>query len=79
MKRRPNLTQDILDLLERQPNLTQAQIAVELKAKPHSVKAVLWKLTQCQGKISATKSAKAATMTGPKVVNVYCLCEGQPA
>lgn len=74
MKRRPKLTQDILALIGRQPNMTQAQISVGLKAKPHSVRAVLWKLVSCE-KILATKSARAATMTGPKVVNVYCLVE----
>ena len=80
MKRRSKLSKDILDLLERQPNMTQAQIARELQAKPHSIKAVLWKLVHRQNKIVATKGAKADTMTGPKVVNVYCLapvCEGQ--
>jgi predicted ArsR family transcriptional regulator len=75
MKRRLKLTQDVLALLERQPNMTQAQIAVGLKAKPNSVRAVLWKLVNCQ-KIQSAKSARAATMTGPKVVNVYCLVEG---
>jgi predicted ArsR family transcriptional regulator len=82
MKRRSKLSKDILELLERQPNMTQAQIARELDAKPHSIKAVLWKLVNRQSKILATKGAKADTMTGPKVVNVYCLapvCEGQPA
>ena len=75
MKRRPKLTIDILTLLKRGTGLTQAQISQQLKAKPHSVRAVLWKLVG-QGKISATKSAKAATIPGPKVVNVYCSVEG---
>jgi hypothetical protein len=75
MKRRLKLTPDVLALLERQPNMTQAQIAAGLKAKPNSVRAVLWKLVICQ-KILATKNANAAKMTGPKVVNVYCLAEG---
>jgi hypothetical protein len=48
--RRPKLSRDILALLERQPHMTQAQIARELKAKPHSLKAVLWKLVQRQNK-----------------------------
>jgi hypothetical protein len=75
MKRRLKLTLDVLALLGRQPNMTQAQIAVGLKAKPNSVRAVLWKLVNCQ-KIQAIKTARAATMTGPKMVNVYCLVEG---
>ncbi len=56
LKRRPRLSQDILLLLERLPNLTQAQITAELFAKPHSIKAVLWKLVHRELKIIATKA-----------------------
>ena len=79
-KRRPRLSKDILSLLESRPNITQFQISQQLKAKPHSIRAVLWKLVHRENKILATKGAKADTMTGPKVVNTYCLapvCEGQ--
>ncbi len=75
LKRRPRLSQDILLLLERLPNLTQAQITAELFAKPHSIKAVLWKLVHRELKIVATKGAKADKITGPKVINMYCLKE----
>ena len=72
MKRRSRLSQDILELLGRQPNMTQAQIAKELQAKPHSLKAVLWKLVQRQNKVVAVKGA-ASEAKGPKIVNIYCL------
>jgi hypothetical protein len=72
MKRRSKLSQDILDLLGRQPNITSAQIAAELKAKPHSLKAVLWKLVHRQNKVVADRSANNLGK-GPKIVNVYCL------
>ena len=76
-KRRPKLSKDILTLLGSQPNITQSQISQQLKAKPHSIRAVLWKLVHRENKILATKGALTATMTGPKVVNTYCLAEGQ--
>jgi len=72
-KRRPKLSKDILALLGSQPNITQSQISQQLKAKPHSIRAVLWKLVHRENKILATKGALTATMTGPKVVNTYCL------
>jgi hypothetical protein len=75
LKRRPKLAHDVLLLLEQKPNLTQSQIVIELVAKPHSVKAVLWKLLHQQQKIVATKGAKADKMTGPKVINMYSLKE----
>jgi len=75
LKRRPKLAHDVLLLLEQKPNLTQSQIVTELVAKPHSVKAVLWKLLHQQQKIVATKGAKADKMTGPKVINMYSLKE----
>ena len=75
LKRRPRLAQDILALLEQRPNMTQAEIANELLAKPHSIKAILWKLVHQQNKIIATKGAKADKITGPKVINMYCLKE----
>ena len=75
LKRRPRLAQDILILLEQRPNMTQAEIAQELLAKPHSIKAILWKLVHQQNKIVATKGAKADKITGPKVINMYCLRE----
>ena len=55
--------------------MTQSEIAKELLAKPHSIKAVLWKLVHQHNKIVATKGAKADKMTGPKVINMYCLKE----
>jgi Mn-dependent DtxR family transcriptional regulator len=79
MKRRSKLSEDILDLLGRQPNITSAQIATKLKAKPHSLKAVLWKLVHRQNKVVADRSANNLGK-GPKIVNVYCLApshEGQ--
>jgi len=72
MKRRSKLAEDILNLLGRQPNLTSAQIATELKAKPHSLKAVLWKLVNRQNKVVADRSANNLGK-GPKIINVYCL------
>jgi hypothetical protein len=75
MIRRPKLAHDILALLAERPNLTQSQIAHALIAKPHSIKAVLWKLVHQQNKIVATKGAKADKMTGPKVINMYSLKE----
>jgi len=75
LKRRPKLARDVLLLLKQKPNLTQSQIVTELSAKPHSIKAVLWKLLHQQDKIVATKGAKADKMTGPKVINMYCLKE----
>ena len=72
MKRRSKLSQDILDLLAREPNITSAQIAAHLKAKPHSLKAVLWKLVNKQNRVIADRSA-ANLGKGPKIINVYCL------
>jgi hypothetical protein len=72
MKRRSKLSQDILDLLAREPNITSAQIAAHLKAKPHSLKAVLWKLVNRDCKVVADKSANNLRK-GPKIINVYCL------
>lgn len=80
-RRRSRLSKDILDLLSRHQGMTHAQISKELrKAKPHSIRAVLWKLEHRYKKIVATKGAKRDTMTGPKVVYLYCLapvCEEQ--
>lgn len=78
-KRRTKLSEDILDLLGRQPNITSAQMVAELGAKPNSLKAVLWKLVNRQNKVVADRSANNLGK-GPKIVNVYCLAsahEGQ--
>lgn len=72
IKRRSKLSEDILLLLERQPNITSAQMASELNAKPNSLKAVLWKLVNRQKKVVADRSANNLGK-GPKIVNVYCL------
>lgn len=72
MKRRSKLSQDILDLLQREPNITAAHMCATLKAKPHSLKAVLWKLVNKQNRVIADRSA-ANLGKGPKIVNVYCL------
>ncbi len=70
--RRSFLARDVIKLLGRSTNLTRADIAVKLKAKGHSVKAVLFKLVADQ-KVSCEKGAVTNAKTGPRMVNVYYL------
>jgi hypothetical protein len=79
VRRRSRLAKDIITLLGKEPNLTHFQICQKIRAKPHSIRSVLWKLVHRQNKIFTTRTGRTDTMTGPRVVYVYCLVsEGQP-
>lgn len=71
MKRRSNLTKDILAVLAEGP-CPIGIIATRIEAKRNSIKSVVWKLLK-QQKIGISHVGDAISATGPKRVNVYCL------
>jgi predicted ArsR family transcriptional regulator len=72
LTRRSFLSRDVQKLLAKSPHLTRADIAKKLRAKSHSVKAVLFKLVAAN-KVACEKNAVNMSKTGPRMVNVYFL------
>lgn len=71
MKRRSNLSKDILTVLAEGPQ-PLGIIVPKIGAKRNSIKSVLWKLLR-ENKIAIHGVSQAVCTFGPKQVNVYCL------
>ena len=66
----------MLELLELEPGLTSSQISERLKAKPNSVRTMIWKLVQAN-KLER-KEKPIELVRGPKSAGSYYLTPMAP-